>query len=59
MQLAAEQAVRVRPGAAVSVEERLDGSLHLKLKASYLRYKLVDKRPYQSYYDLPPMIHTT
>ncbi len=50
LQLAAEQAVRVRPGSVVAVEERLDGSLHLKLKGAYLRYKLVDKRPYQSYY---------
>jgi len=50
LQLDAEQAVRVRPGAAVAVEERLDGSLHLKLKGAYLGYKLVDKRPYQGYY---------
>jgi hypothetical protein len=50
LQLGAEQAVRVRPGTVVAVEERLDGSLHLKLKGIYLCYKLVDKRPYQSYY---------
>jgi len=50
MQLDAEQKVRVRPGALVVVEERLDGRLHLKLKDAYLRYKLVDKRPYRGYY---------
>lgn len=50
LQLAAEQAVRVRPGAAVVVEERLDGSLYLKLKGTYLRFKAVDKRPYKGYY---------
>lgn len=50
LQLAAEQAVRVRPGSLVAVEERLDGSLHLKLKGVYLRFGLVDKRPYKGYY---------
>ena len=50
LQLEAEQKVRVRPGALVVVEERLDGRLHLKLKDAYLRYKLVDKRPYRGYY---------
>jgi len=42
--------VRVRPGALVAVEERLDGRLHLKLKGAYLRYKLVDRLPYRGYY---------
>ena len=50
LQLNAEQGVRVRPGAAVAVEERLDGRLHLKLKGAYLRYKLVEKRSYRGYY---------
>lgn len=50
LQLDAEQTVRVRPGALVAVEERLDGSLHLKHKGAYLRYRLVDKQPYRGYY---------
>lgn len=50
LQLEAEQTVRVRPGALVAVEERLDGRLHLKLQGAYLRYKLVDKQPYRGYY---------
>lgn len=50
LQLDAEQTVRVRPGALVAVEGRLDGGLHLKFKGAYLRYKLVDKRPYRGYY---------
>ncbi len=50
LQLETEQTVRVRPGALVAVEERLDGRLHLKLKGAYLHYKLVDKRPYRGYY---------
>jgi len=51
LQLEATQPVRVRPGALVAVEERLDSRLHLKLKGAYLHYKLVDKRPYRSYYE--------
>lgn len=50
LQIAAEQAVRVRPGAVVTIEERLDGSQHLKLKGVYLRYKHVEKQPYRGYY---------
>lgn len=50
LQLAAGQAVRVRPGAVVIVEERLDGSLYLKLKGTYLRFEVVDKQAYRGYY---------
>lgn len=50
LQIAAEQTVRVRPGALVLVEERLDGSLHLKLRGAYLRYEAVEKQPYKGYY---------
>ncbi|MEW5906501.1 MAG: ISNCY family transposase [Elusimicrobiota bacterium] len=50
LQLAPEQAVRVRPGLVVVVEERLDGSLHLRLKGVYLRYKAIEKPPYRGYY---------
>lgn len=50
LQIAAEQAVRVRPGALVVVEERLDGSLHLKLKGACLRHTQVVKRLYKGFY---------
>lgn len=50
LQLEAEQAVRIRPGNVVAVEERLDGTLHLKFKGAYLRHKPVGKRPYRGYY---------
>jgi hypothetical protein len=50
LQLAAEQPVRVRPGSVVTVEERLDGGLHLRLRGAYLRYKALEKPPYRGYY---------
>ncbi len=50
LQLEERQDVRIRPGAVVSFEERLDGSLHLKFKGTYLRYRAIEKRPYRGYY---------
>jgi len=50
LQLEQQQDVRIRPGSAVSVEERLDGSLHLKFKGAYLRYEAIEKRPHKGYY---------
>lgn len=50
LQLEAKQEVRIRPGSVVTVEERLDGSLHLKFKGAYLRHKAVEKRPYRGFY---------
>jgi hypothetical protein len=50
LQLEAQQEVRIRPGIAVSVEERLDGSLHLMFKGKYLRYKAIEKRACKGYY---------
>ncbi|MDP2753547.1 MAG: ISNCY family transposase, partial [Nitrospirota bacterium] len=50
LQLESQQEVRVRPGSVVSVEERLDGSLHLKFKGAYLRYRAIEKRAYKGYY---------
>lgn len=50
LQLEAQQEVRIRPGSVISVEERLDDSLHLKFKGTYLRNKAVEKRPYKGYY---------
>lgn len=45
-QLFEEQPVRVRPKDKVEVEIRLDGTTHLRAKGSYLRFKLIEKRPY-------------
>lgn len=50
LQVEAQQEVRIKPGSVVTVEERLDGSLHLKFKGAYLRHKAVEKRPYRGYY---------
>ncbi len=50
LQLEQQQNVRIRPGSVVSVEERLDGSLHLKFKGAYLHYEAIEKRPYKGYY---------
>lgn len=50
LQLEPAQEVRIRPGSVVAVEERLDGSLHLKFKGVYLRHKAVEKRPHMGYY---------
>lgn len=50
LQLEGQQEVRIRPGSVVSVEERLDGSLRLKFKGRYLRYRAIEKRPYKGYY---------
>jgi len=50
LQVSAGQEVRIRPGSVVTVEERLDGSLHLKFKGAYLRHKAIEKRPYRGYY---------
>ena len=38
-QLLADQPCRVRPGANIDVETRLDGSTHLRLKDRYLNFK--------------------
>jgi hypothetical protein len=34
----------------VTVEQWLDGSIHLKFKGVYLRYKNISKLPYRGYY---------
>jgi|GEM_PF-5436851 len=49
-QLAAEQPVRIRPKATVTLERRLDGSLHMKCKCVELAFKQLPKRPYRPYY---------
>ncbi len=44
-QVLSDQPVRVRPGAKISVEIRLDGSPHLRFKDQYLDFKSIAKRP--------------
>lgn len=43
-QLLAEQPCRVRPGADIEVEIRLDGSTHLRFKERYLNFKPIPER---------------
>ena len=50
LQITAVQEVRIRPGKVVTVEQWLDGSLHVKFKGAYLRYEAIEKRPYKGYY---------
>jgi hypothetical protein len=45
LQLAADQPVRVRPKDEVRVERRLDGSMHLRFKESYLNFQVITGRP--------------
>lgn len=42
-QILAEQPCRVRPGADIDVETRLDGSTHLRFKEHYLNFKPIPK----------------
>jgi hypothetical protein len=49
-QLLAGQPVRIRARKMVEMEERLDGSLHIRCKESYLNYKQLPERPYKAYY---------
>lgn len=45
-QLFEEQPVRVRPKDKIEVEIRLNGTVHLRAKGSYLRFSPIEKRPY-------------
>lgn len=47
-QLLADQPCRVRPGADIEVETRLDGSTHLRFKGRYLNYKPLLNAPQRS-----------
>jgi len=49
-QVTKEQGIRIRPRNIVTVEQWLDGSIHLKFKGVYLRYKNISKLPYRGYY---------
>lgn len=43
----------IRPDAAVTVEHRLDGSLHVRLRGKYLLYDVLPKRPHRDLNRLP------
>jgi len=49
-QVTKDQAIRIRPRDIVTIEEWLDGSIHLKFKGVYLQYKRINKLPYRGYY---------
>jgi len=49
-QVTKDQDVRVRPRDIVTIEEWLDGSIHLKFKSVYLEYKRINKLPHRGYY---------
>lgn len=42
-QLLPEQPVRLRPGDTVLIEQRLDGTTHLRVKSRYLAFRLIAK----------------
>ena len=49
-QVTKDQDIRIRPRDIVTIEEWLDGSIHLRFKGIYLRYKNINKLPYRGYY---------
>lgn len=49
-QVTKDQDIRIRPRDIVTIEQWLDGSLHLKFKGVYLQYKRIDKLPHRGYY---------
>ena len=51
-QLLKEQSVTVRKKERVVIEERLDGSAHIRLRDKYLNYKLLPARPKKAIPDL-------
>lgn len=53
-QVLAHQLVRVGPGDKVEVEERLDGTMHIRFKGVYLNGKPIDKRAYRAFLKARP-----
>lgn len=49
-QVTKDQDIRIRSRDIVTIEEWLDGSIHLKFKGVYLQYKRIDKQPHRGYY---------
>lgn len=50
-QIEKEQRVHVRPKVEVKVEQRLDGTVHLRFQDQYLNFKRLEKRPYRAYHE--------
>lgn len=50
LQLLVAKELRLRPKERVTLEQRLDGSLHVRWREMCLEYKLLDKRPYAPKY---------
>ena len=48
-QVLERQNIRLRPRHKVEVEERLDGSKHLRFDGTYLGFKTIERPPYQPY----------
>lgn len=49
-QVTKDQDIRIRPRDIVTIEEWLDGSIHLKLRGVYLQYKRINKLPHRGHY---------
>ena len=47
LQVFENQPVRVKPGDKVAVEQRLDGSTHVRFEGVYLNFKPIERRPYR------------
>ena len=50
-QIEKEQLVRVRPKVEVKIEQRIDGTVHLRFQDQYLNFKRLEKRPYRAYHE--------
>lgn len=48
------EGLRVRPGDKVQVEQRLDGSTHLRFEGNYLVFKPIEARPYRPLLEAQP-----
>lgn len=48
-QVLEQQLVRIKPGDKVEVEQRLDGSTHLRVAGHYLSFESIDKRSYKPF----------
>jgi hypothetical protein len=51
-QITADQSIRIRPKNRITVEIRLDGTIHLRAKGQYLAYKKIQEKRYQPYYEM-------
>jgi hypothetical protein len=47
LQILAQPGLRLRPTEKVQLETRLDGSLHVRYREAYLKFKRLDARPYR------------